>query len=82
MTTPVCRRKSQQSIHIDQLVHLNHHDGVDRRQLYGMADDQQRQLLLRMLHRLLCFNMMLQSGSAELCKTIGIMRCSPKLRVE
>ena len=40
MTTPVCRRKSQQSIHIAQLVHLNHHDGVDRRQLHGMADDQ------------------------------------------
>ena len=40
MTTPVCRRKSQQSMHIAQLVHLNQHDGVDRRQLHGMADDQ------------------------------------------
>ena len=82
MTTPVCRRKSQLSIHIAQMIHLNHHDFVDQRQLYGMADNLQRQLLLHMLLKLLCFNWTLQSGLAGLCSTIGIMRCSSKVRVE
>jgi len=82
MTTPACRRKSQLSIHIAQMIHLDHHDVVDQRQIYGMADNLQRQLLLHMLLKLLCFNWTLQSDLAGLCSTIGIMRCSSEFRVE
>jgi len=73
MTTPVCRRKSQLSIDIAQLIHLNHHDVVDQRQLYGMAGNLQRQLTMHMLLKLLCFNAQRTAGSTTLESFTGVI---------